>query len=112
MPVITLTDQNFNDEVTHSHLPVVVDFWAPWCGPCRTLGPIMEELAADYQGRIKIGKLNVDENAVTPGSFNVMGIPTIVFFANGREVKRVVGAREKADFEREFGLDGKEAGGS
>jgi thioredoxin 1 len=90
-----VTDATFQKEVLESNLPVLVDFWAPWCGPCRMVGPIIEELASDYDGRVVVAKVNTDENAATPGKYGIMGIPTMIIFNGGNEVERLVGARPK-----------------
>lgn len=90
-----VTDATFQKDVLESALPVLVDFWAPWCGPCRMVAPIIEELAADYDGRVVIAKVNTDENGETPGKFGIMGIPTLIIFKDGKEVERIVGARPK-----------------
>lgn len=95
MADLTFTDHNFSDEVLKSDKPVVVDFWAPWCTPCRIVGPIVDELAKEFEGKVKVGKLNVDENQQVSGQFNVMSIPTILFFKNGQPVESVVGAQSK-----------------
>lgn len=92
------TDANLTEALA-SGMPVVVDFWAPWCGPCKMMLPIMEELAAEYEGRILIGKMNVDENEDTPSDYGVMSIPTMIFFRNGEMVERHVGATTKADIQ-------------
>ena len=93
---ITLTDQNFEEEVIKSNsLPALVDFWAPWCGPCKMLGPIIEELAKDFKGKIKIGKLNVDENLETAGKYEVLGIPSLKFFKNGKIISEITGVQPK-----------------
>jgi len=90
-----VTDATFDKEVLESKLPVLVDFWAPWCGPCRMVGPIIEELAGDYDGKVVVAKINTDENGATPGKYGIMGIPTMIIFNNGQEVERMVGARPK-----------------
>jgi thioredoxin 1 len=92
---VTFTDENFQREVLESNEPVLVDFWAAWCGPCRVLGPVVEELAAEYQGKVKIGKLNVDENPASAQQFGIRSIPTILFFENGKVVDQSVGAVPK-----------------
>ena len=90
-----VTDALFDKEVLKSSVPVMVDFWAEWCGPCRLLGPILEEVAPAYKGKLKIFKLNVDENSESAAKFGVMSIPTMIFFKSGKEVDRVVGAVSK-----------------
>lgn len=92
------TDGNWQSEVLDSSVPVVVDFWAPWCGPCRTLGPTIEKLAGDYDGRVKVGKMNTDENMETPGSLRITAIPTVLVFQQGREVERLVGVNPENKF--------------
>jgi thioredoxin 1 len=89
---------NFEQEVLNSDIPVIVDFWAVWCGPCRMVSPIVEGLAADYDGKVKVCKINVDENRELSMEYRIAGIPTIVMFKAGREVERVVGAQPKANF--------------
>ena len=90
------TDENFSDEVLNSKVPVMVDFWAPWCGPCRMQGPIVEELAREYEGKeIKIGKLNVDEAPDSARRFHVMSIPTLIIFKNGQPVDQMIGVQDK-----------------
>jgi len=92
----TFTDQNFEEEVIKSQEPVLVDFWAPWCGPCQMMGPIIEELANEYEGKgVKIGKLNVDENQNTAGKYSVMSIPCFKIFKGGEIVDEVVGGVQK-----------------
>lgn len=95
MSVLTFDSNNFEAEVLKSEKPVLVDFWAAWCGPCRMVGPVVEQLAQDYAGRIKVGKLNVDENRELAGRYRVMNIPTLAIFNNGQEVQRSVGFRGK-----------------
>ncbi|MBZ4645106.1 MAG: thioredoxin 1 [Petroclostridium sp.] len=96
--VLTLTNDNFSQEVKNSNMPVLVDFWASWCGPCRMVAPIIDELASDFEGRAKVGKVNVDEQRELAAQFRVMSIPTIMLFKNGEVVDKVVGARSKEDF--------------
>ena len=92
---IKLTDQNFEEEVEKSKLPVLVDFWAVWCGPCQMMGPIIEELAKKFEGKMKIGKLNVDENPETAQKYEILGIPSLKFFKNGEIVDEVTGLQPK-----------------
>lgn len=92
---ILLDDQNFESEVLNSTSPVLVDFWAEWCGPCRALAPTIEEIAQEYEGRLKVGKLNVDENPGAPSAFEIRSIPTLILFRDGAVIERVVGALPK-----------------
>jgi thioredoxin 1 len=93
---INITDDTFEAEVLQSDMPVVVDFWATWCGPCKMIAPILEELANEMNGHVKITKLDVDSNNKTAGKYNIMSIPSLLFFKNGEVVDRVVGALPKA----------------
>lgn len=99
MADLVLTDKNFEQEVLKSDIPVLVDFWAVWCQPCRIVDPVIHELAEEYGGKLKVGKLNVDENQI-PADFNVMSIPTIMLFKNGQPVKSVIGAQPKESFKK------------
>jgi len=103
MADFTFTDQNFDQEVLQNKIPVVVDFWAPWCGPCRIVSPIIEELAKEYEGKVKVGKLNVDENNQTSSKYSIMSIPSVLIFKNGNLVKTMVGAQGKEKYRREIG---------
>lgn len=100
--VKTLTDATFDADVAKGD--VIVDFWAPWCGPCRMVAPVIEQIAEQHGDKVTVGKLNVDENPATARKYGVMSIPTIILFKDGQPAKTVIGARGKADFEREFGL--------
>lgn len=100
MADLVITDQNFESEVLKSETPVVVDFWAPWCGPCRIVDPIIHELEHEYEGKVKIGKLNVDENPQTAQAYGVMSIPSVLFFKAGQPVKTMVGAQPKENYKK------------
>ena len=94
-----VTDATFEAEVIQSNVPVVLDFWAEWCAPCRAISPIIKQLAEDYDGKIKVVKMNIDENPQTPGKYGVRAIPTVLAFQNGQVIQQVQGARPKAAFE-------------
>ena len=102
MSLLHLTDANFKKEVLESNLPVVVDFWATWCGPCKMIAPIVEEMAREYAGRAKIGKVNVDENPRIATHYGIMSIPTLAFFKNGKVMNQVVGVFNKSDLKKKI----------
>ncbi|MCB0332190.1 MAG: thioredoxin [Bdellovibrionales bacterium] len=90
-----ISDDSFEQEVLSANVPVLVDFWAPWCGPCKSIAPILEELSGEYDAKLKIVKLNVDDNPTTPTKYSVRGIPNLVFFKDGQVVEQIVGAVPK-----------------
>jgi thioredoxin 1 len=95
MKAIEITDANFETEVTKSTLPVLVDFWASWCGPCKMIAPAIEEIATEYGGKLKVGKMDVDANPAVPTKFHIQSIPTLLIFKNGTVVEQIVGAAQK-----------------
>lgn len=95
MDVIHFTDNSFKKEVMESNVPVLVDFWAEWCMPCQMVGPVIDELAKEYNGKIKVGKLNVDQNSQIPSSLGIMSIPTVMLFKNGQSAKTLIGVQSK-----------------
>lgn len=100
MDVTKFTDDTFEAEVVKSPTPVLVDFWADWCTPCHMLAPTIDELSADYGDKVKVGKLNVDENPQTPGTFGIMSLPTVLLFHEGKPVKTFVGVQGKEEFKK------------
>lgn len=97
--IVTVTEATFQEEVLDSEMPMLIDFWAEWCAPCRQIAPVIAELAATYEGRIKVVKMNVDENQSTPARYGVRAIPTILAFRGGQVVEQITGAQRKAAFE-------------
>jgi len=106
-----VSDATYQQEVLESDLPVLVDFWAPWCGPCRMVAPVVEQLADEYAGKMVFAKLNTDENPDTPGSLGIRGIPTLILYTNGAEAERLVGFQPKAKLQSKIDevLDGASA---
>ena len=100
--MVTLTDGNFSQEVLKSPTPVVVDFWAEWCGPCKMIAPVLDELAGEYDGKVKIGKVNIDEHQQLAINYGINSIPTLLFFKNGEVADQVVGMRSKRDLKASF----------
>jgi thioredoxin 1 len=98
--ILEFSDENFDAQVLKIDTPTLVDFWATWCGPCKTIAPTIEELANEYYGRVRIGKFNVDENPRTPGQFNVRSIPTLILFKGGQVAGQLVGAKPKEDIKK------------
>ena len=95
--ILTITDDNFEMEILGGEELTMVDFWAAWCGPCKMVAPVLEEIADEYAGKLKIGKLNVDENQATPAQFGIMSIPTLVLFKGGKETERIIGFKTKQE---------------
>ena len=97
--VMAFTDANFDSEVLQSEIPVLVDFWATWCAPCKAIAPLVDAVADEYAGKVKVGKVNVDDNQATPGKFGVRGIPTLILFKGGAVVDQIVGAVPKSQLD-------------
>ena len=100
--IMQVTDENFDAEIMKSDLPAMVDFWAEWCGPCRMVGPVVEELSKVYEGKIKIAKMDVDKNRQTPAKFGIRNIPTLIFFKGGQVAQTIIGAQPKSYIEGEI----------
>jgi thioredoxin 1 len=94
--IVEISDGTFDQEVLQSEVPVLVDFWAPWCGPCRAIAPVIEELSGDYAGKLKVAKCNVDDNPKTPGKYGIRAIPTLILFKNGSVSEQITGAVAKS----------------
>jgi thioredoxin 1 len=97
--IVNLSSSNFKQEVENSNVPILVDFWAPWCGPCRAVAPVLEQLVSKYDGKLKIGKVNVDEEQELAVNFRVMSIPTLILFKDGKALQQMVGFRSPQDVE-------------
>ena len=97
---VTIEDSNFDEVVLQARIPVLVDFWAPWCGPCRMVAPVVDELAEEYEGRVSFGKVNVDESPNVARKFGVMSIPTLIIFKDGKPVSNIVGFRPKDELKQ------------
>lgn len=102
--IVTVTKENFKDEVLNSKVPVLLDFWAPWCGPCRMVAPILEEIAGETEGKAVIGKINVDEEIELAGQFGIISIPTIMIFEEGKQKSKLVGFRDKRELRNLLGV--------
>ena len=100
--IVTLTKENFDQEVLQSYTPVLVDFWAEWCGPCKMIAPVLEELADEYQGRVKIGKVNIDDHQSLATDYGIRAIPTLLLFHEGQVAEQIVGLRSKRDLKASF----------
>ena len=99
---IVVNDETFQNEVLEADTPVLVDYWAEWCGPCRMIAPVIEEIAKEYEGKIKVAKMDVDKNRQTPAKFGIRNIPTLIFFKNGEVAQTIIGAQPKGNLEEEL----------
>ncbi|MGE4384714.1 MAG: thioredoxin [Endomicrobiaceae bacterium] len=102
MSELNITEQNFEQEVLKSSIPVLIDFWAPWCGPCKMLSPVIAELAKDYEGKVKVCKVNTDDNMALSSQFQITSIPCLILFKNGKPVHKIIGFRPKSDIQKEI----------
>ena len=100
--LLAVSDETFDEEIMESELPAIVDFWAEWCGPCKMVSPIVEELASEYEGKIKVAQMDVDQNRQTPARFGIRNIPTLIFFKGGEVAQTIVGAQPKRNIEEEL----------
>ena len=100
--LLEVTDKTFDEEIVNSDIPAMVDFWAAWCGPCKMVAPVVEELAKEYQGKIKVAKMDVDQNKQTPTRFGIRNIPTLIFFKGGQVAQTIIGAQPKGSIEDEM----------
>ena len=100
--LLQVSDDNFDEEIMKSDIPAMVDFWAEWCGPCKMVGPVVEELANEYKGKIKVAKMDVDSNPQTPIKFGIRNIPTLIFIKDGEVAQTIVGAQPKSNIEKEL----------
>ncbi|MBL7225427.1 MAG: thioredoxin [Desulfobacteraceae bacterium] len=100
--LLQVTDGNFDEEIVKADIPAMVDFWAEWCGPCKMVGPTVEALAKEYEGKVKIAKMNVDENRETPAKFGIRNIPTLILFKDGEVAQTIIGAQTKSHLEEEL----------
>ena len=100
--IMEVSDESFDSEIINSEIPAMVDFWAEWCGPCKMVGPVVEELASEYEGKIKIAKMDVDQNRQTPAKYGIRNIPSLLLFKGGELVNTIVGAQPKSSIEDEL----------